>query len=115
MRVGERETERRRLDKELRFFRMAGKQENCTQNLLRAVRQVMGVPVAEIAREMGVNNSVIFRLEQSEERGTISMEAMVRVAGAMECKLVYGIVPLDGGTLEELVESRKWSKLLGFK
>ncbi|MGA3264321.1 MAG: hypothetical protein ABSC47_09785 [Terracidiphilus sp.] len=104
---------RRKLDKELRFYRLAGKEKNPTQNLLRRVRQVLGVPVAEVARGAGVNRSVIFRLEESEARGTISLQSMTRVAGAMDCKVVYALVPDDGGTLEEMAERRKWGKLLG--
>jgi transposase-like protein len=69
MRNGERDFARRKLDEELRFYRLAGKEKHPTQELLRRVRQVLGVPVAEVARELGVNRSVIFRLEQSEGRG----------------------------------------------
>ena len=104
---------RRKLDKELRFYRLAAKQKNPTQDLLRRVRQVLGVPVAEVARKAGINRSVIFRLEESEARGTISLRAMTRVAGALDCNVVYALVPNDGGTLEEMANKRKWGKLLG--
>jgi hypothetical protein len=38
---------------------------------------------------------------------------MARVAKAMGCRMVYGIVPEDGGTLEELAEGRLWTEILG--
>jgi hypothetical protein len=38
MKSGEREVKRRKLDQELRFFRMAAKQRNPTNELLRNVR-----------------------------------------------------------------------------
>jgi transcriptional regulator with XRE-family HTH domain len=95
------------LDEELRFYRQASRQENPTQELLRRVRQVMGIPVAEMARELKVNRSGVFRLEQSEGRGTISLNSMDRVAQAMGCKLVYGIIPIDGKTMGEMAEWRK--------
>ena len=113
MRNEDRDAARRKLDKELRFYRQAARQKNCTQDLLRAVRQALGVPVAEITRTLGLDRSVLFALEQSEARGTISMKSMERVASAMGCKLVYAIVPLAGQTLEEMAEVRKWSKRLG--
>ena len=53
MRSGERDLARRRLDKELRFCRLAGKEKNATPELLRRVRQVLGLPVAEVARGLG--------------------------------------------------------------
>jgi hypothetical protein len=113
MRNEDRDAARRRLDKELRLYRLAARQKSCTQDLLRAVRQALGVPVTEITRTLGMSRSVLFGLEQSEGRGTISMKSMERVASAMGCKLVYAIVPLAGRTLEEMGETRKWSKRLG--
>jgi predicted DNA-binding mobile mystery protein A len=112
MRNEERDLARKKLDKELRFYRLAGKEKNPTQELLRRVRHVLGVPLAEVARELGVNRSVVLRLEQSEERGTISMNSMERAASAMGCKFVYAIVPLGEKTLEEVADRRKWTKLL---
>jgi predicted DNA-binding mobile mystery protein A len=112
MRVEERERTRKQLDKEMRPFRVAHKQKHPTQELLRAVRQVLGVPMAELAKKAGVNRSVIFRLERSERRGTISLRAMTRVANAMDCTVIYGIVPRSGQTLEEVADWRKWEKRL---
>jgi hypothetical protein len=56
---------------------------------------------------------VLFRLEGSEARGTISLRAMSRVAQALDCKVVYALVPNDGTTLEETADRRKWKKRLG--
>ena len=113
MRNAERQMARRRLDRELRYFRLAAKVKNPTENLLRAVRQALGIPMAEMARAMKINPSVIFRLERSQARGKISLDAMERVAGAMECEVVYAVIPQDGKTLEQLAERRMWEKLLG--
>ena len=110
VRAGERELERRNLDKELRYYRLAAKQKNPTPAFLRLVRNAMGIPAAEIARELKVNRSVLFRLEQSEERGTISLNGLDRVAAAMGFKLVYAIVPLENKSLVEIAEWRKWEK-----
>jgi transcriptional regulator with XRE-family HTH domain len=82
-------------------------------DLLQAVRQALGVPVAEIARVLQVSKSVVFRLEASERRRRISLRSMARLAAAMGCHIVYAVVPRDGGTLEEMAERRKWSRMLG--
>jgi transcriptional regulator with XRE-family HTH domain len=113
MREKQRTYERRKLDMEMRYFRMAAKEKRPTPNLLCTVRKVLGVPLKEIAQKMGVNRSVIFRMEQGEERGSISMNNMVRVAEALGCYLVYGLVPMDGETLEHMASKRLWEKLLG--
>jgi predicted DNA-binding mobile mystery protein A len=115
MRSKERSLARKKLDKELKYYRWAGREKKPTQGLLRAVRQALGIPAAEILKELNVGASGLFRLEQSELRGTISMRALDRVARAMGCKLVYAIVPQEGKTLEELTEQRLWEKVLGVR
>jgi transcriptional regulator with XRE-family HTH domain len=112
MRDEQRDFARKALDRELRPFRVAGKEKHPTQKLLRRVRQVLGIPVAEIAQKLFVNRSVLLRLEQSEARETISVRALGRVACAMGCKVVYAVIPNDGKTLEEMADRRKWTKLL---
>jgi len=112
MRIAERAAARKKLDKELRYYRLANRYRNPTQDLLRAVRQALGIPMKEIARELKMNPSAIFRLERSQEKGTISILGMGRVAGAMGCKVIYAIVPINGGTLEALAEYRMWKKAL---
>ena len=113
MRELERELTRRRLDVEMRSYRQAGKAKNPTNDLLRAVRQALHIPVAEIAEKMGVNCSSVFELEAREVKNTISLKLMSRMAQAMGCKMVYGIVPEDGKKLEDLAEERLWKSVLG--
>jgi len=40
---------------------------------------------------------------------------MTKVAEAMGCEVIYGVVPADGATLEETADRRKWKGLLGVK
>jgi transcriptional regulator with XRE-family HTH domain len=112
MRERERTVARIRLDVELRPYRIAGRKKNPTNGLLRAVRQVLSIPVAEIAGKMGITRSVVFDLEAREVKNTISMRSLSRMAEAMGCKVVYGIVPRGGKTLERLAEERLWRAVL---
>jgi transcriptional regulator with XRE-family HTH domain len=113
MREMQRKLARKRLDLEMRSFRQAAREKNPTCELLRAVRQALRVPVAEMAGKMGVNRSVIYDLETGERTNTISLRSMSRMAEAMGCMVVYGIVPMGGKKLEELAEERLWAELLG--
>jgi hypothetical protein len=108
MRERERTLERKLLDFEMRSYTRAGMKKNPTSGLLRAVRQALRVPVAEIAGKMGVCRSVAFDLEAREPKNRISLRSMTRMAEAMGCKVVYGIVPKNGLTLEALAEERLW-------
>jgi len=98
---------------EMQPYRRAGVAKNPTNGLLRAVRQALRVPVAEIAEKMGVCRTVVFGLEAREPKNTITLRSMSRMAQAMGCKVVYGIVPMGGKKLEELAEERLWAGVLG--
>jgi len=113
MRERERKLARKRLDFEMRPYRRAGMTKDPTNELLRAVRQALRVPVAEIAQKMGVHHSAVFDLEAREPKNTISLRSMSRMAQAMDCKVVYGIVPRGGKTFEDLAGERLWASVLG--
>jgi ribosome-binding protein aMBF1 (putative translation factor) len=109
----ERVLARERMDKEQRYFRIAGKKASYLPQWLRRVRQVLGVHATDMARTLNVNTSVIYRLEKSEDKKAISLRAMEKAAEAMDCKVVYAIVPRGGKTLMELAERQRWRKKLG--
>ncbi len=60
---------------------------------LRAVREAIGVPQHQAADKASVTRQSYAQLEASEERGAISIESLRRAAGALDCELVYFVVP----------------------
>jgi predicted DNA-binding mobile mystery protein A len=50
----------------------------------------------QLARRLGIAQSGIVTLEQREAQGTITLETLSRAAKALDCQLVYAIVPRDG-------------------
>ncbi len=113
MRMRDRRVARVKLDVEMWPFRKAGREKEPTNELLRAVRQSLGIPIKEITKEMGVGRSAVFDLEMNERKKTITLRSLDRMAEAMGCKVVYGVVPMDGGTLEHMAEERLWKEVLG--
>ena len=113
MRVTDRKLLRKRLDKEMWHYRLAAREKDPTNGLLRAVREALRIPVKEIEGRMGVGRSAIFDLEEREETGSIMLRSLERMAEAMGCKVVYGVVPANGKTLEALAEERMWRDVLG--
>ncbi len=100
------------LDEEMRPFRKPGMDKNPTNGLLRAVRKVLGIPVREIAEKAGMERSGIYEIEERELKGKVMLQSMVKLADAMDCVVVYGIVPKGGWTLDELYEKRLWAKVM---
>jgi len=59
----------------------------------RTIREALGMPVAELARRMGVSQPTATNHELNEERGAISVERLEALANALDCDLVYAFVP----------------------
>jgi predicted DNA-binding mobile mystery protein A len=59
---------------------------------------------ADLAQRMGVAQPNIAQLEKSETNGTIQLDTLRRAAAAMDCTLVYALVP--NGSLDEIVRRR---------
>jgi transcriptional regulator with XRE-family HTH domain len=113
MRKTERVVVRRKLDVEQKYFQTAERHGPYEPRWLKKVRLALGVHAVDMADELGVNTSVIIRLEESEERQTISMKALEKVAETMGCRVVYAVVLRGGKTLAELAEWQEWKRRLG--
>lgn len=96
---------RRALDRRFpRIRELAGHAAVPKGGWIRAVRQALGMSAADLARRMGVTEASVVSLEVNEQRGRAQLDTLSRAARAMDCELVYAIVPR--GTLESAVERR---------
>lgn len=60
---------------------------------------------AQLARRMGVTQPAVVILERSETLGRVKLDTLQRAADALDCRLVYALVPNQ--PLETLVQSRR--------
>jgi transcriptional regulator with XRE-family HTH domain len=108
-----RETARQELERQIRPYRRALRQRRPPEGWLRATRLATGFPVAELAQTMELSSRMIFQIERSEQNRNIRLKELEKMARALECDLVYGLVPwqrsLDDRALE-LVERDLWRK-----
>jgi len=72
---------------------------------VKAIREALGMTTVQLAQRMGIAQSSIVLLEQSEALGRIKLDTLQRAASALDCRLVYALVPNQ--PLESLVESRR--------
>jgi transcriptional regulator with XRE-family HTH domain len=101
------------LEHQLRPLRSARKSRRPAEGWLRAMRQATGTPVDEIARDMKFTPKMVFQMERSEQQNTITLERLGKMARALQCDLVYGIVPWQRSIEDramELVEQGLWRK-----
>jgi predicted DNA-binding mobile mystery protein A len=77
---------------------------------IKAIRGALGIRSRQIADALGVDHSVLLRLEAREANKKVTLELLEKVAEVMDCKLVYAIVPKDGfSSLDAIVEKRAMS------
>ena len=57
-----------------------------------------------MANRLGCSRSNITSIEHRETKGTISLETLEQVAQAMNCKLVYCLVPIE--PLDKILEKQ---------
>lgn len=84
---------RARLDERFAEFGAAGRYLPPARGWIKAVREALGMTTAQLAQRMGVRQPTIVGLERSEEKGSIELATLRRAAEALDCTLVYALVP----------------------
>ena len=113
MRKVMREWARVELERKVRGFRRTRMHSRPPEGWLRAMRLAVGIPAEEIARHMGFTAKMVFQMERAEQRRSILLERLERMARAVGCDLVYGLVPWERSLEDramELVERELWRK-----
>lgn len=98
-----RKTARRRLDDRLTPLRSLDMTPP-PRGWLRAIRDSMGMTAVQLGRRMGLTSQSIEDAERSEATGTIRLDTLRRAAAALDCTLVYALVP--NRPIEEHVQER---------
>lgn len=104
MRPKERVTARQSLDKRLNKLRNSEALKRPPRGWIRAIRDALGMTSSQLARRLGVVQSRVTVMEQAETRQTLTLATLEKAAQAMDCQLVYALVPRK--PLEQLVEDR---------
>ncbi len=84
---------RARLDERLAQFGPAERYRPPTRGWVKAIREALGMSTAQLAKRLGVRQPSIVDIERSEEKGSIELATLRRVAEALNCNLVYALVP----------------------
>ena len=95
---------RQRLDDRLSPLHPAGRFGAPPKGWVRAIREALGMSGVQMARRLKVRPQSVEDLENSEASGTISLNTLRRAAEALDCTLVYALVP--NSSLEETVRAR---------
>ena len=95
----------KQLDRSLEQFQAARKVSRPSKGWIRAIRQALGVSSGELARRLGTSRQLPLQLEKGEAEDRITLKSLRAVANALDCDLIYALVP-RAASMEELIENR---------
>jgi len=104
MRAADRVVARKNLDKRLNSFRISDNFARPPKGWVRAIREALGMTSAQLGKRIGVTQSRAFDIEKAEVSGRITLDSLERAARALDCRLVYALVPRE--PLESIAEDR---------
>ncbi len=104
MRPKDRASARRQLDKRLIVLQDAEIFARPPRGWIKAIREALGMTTAQLAKRLGVVQSRAVAIEQAEARGSITLNSLEKAANALDCRLVYTLLPRK--PLDELVAER---------
>ncbi len=83
---------RRSLDRVLSPYRKI-KVRRPPKGWIRAIRDALGMTAEQLGERLGISQPSVQRLELSEAEDTIQLNTLRRAAAALECEVVYVLVP----------------------
>lgn len=95
---------RERLDERLAGLKPEDRLRAPPKGWIRAIRDALGMTGVQLAARMGVRPQTVEALEKSEASGSVQLNSLRRAAEAMNCTLVYALVP--NSSLEDAVKTR---------
>lgn len=75
---------------------------------IKAIREALGMTTAQLAKRLGIAQPSAVGLEKSETAKAITLETLERAARALDCTLVYALIPRK--PLETIVQERAIDK-----
>lgn len=95
---------REQVQEKLNNFLDLSKQSVPVSGWIRTIREALGITNYVLAQRLGCASSNISAMEKREKQGSISLETLEQVARALNCKLVYCLVPLE--SLDAMLEKQ---------
>jgi len=93
------------LDKKLKAFKSLEKVARPSIGWVKTIRTSFGMSLEQLGNKLGMTRQSAQNLEKREMNGAVTIKALEEAAKAMDMKLVYGFVPIEG-SVESLIEKK---------
>jgi predicted DNA-binding mobile mystery protein A len=95
---------RQRLDERLSAFKPESRFAVPSKGWIRAIRDALGMSALQLGARLSVKPQSVAGLEKSEAYGTIQLKTLRKAAEALDCTLIYALVP--NTSFEDVVRAR---------
>lgn len=104
MRAEDRAMARKNIDRRLAALKDLQILVRPPRGWIKAIREALGMTSQQLARRMGVSQPRISEIEKQEVAGALTLDTLQRAANALDCQLVYALLPRE--SLNTLVQAR---------
>ena len=80
-----------------------------SQGWIKTIRTTLGMTSQQLAKRMGIRQQSVTKLEQREISGTITLNSLRKAADALNCHVVYALVP-HTGSLKNTIQDQALKK-----
>jgi len=98
----------RQLDEALAPFERLRDRPPPATGWAKAIREALGISVRQMSRRTGISRTSITSGEAGEARGTVQFDTLRALSDALDCDLVYALVPRT--SLAQTLESQAQAK-----
>ena len=96
----------RQLEERLEKVRDIAALESPQDGWVRTLRQALGMTTSQLAARMGITRQAVLQMEAAERKQTVTWSSLRKAATAMDCEVVYAVVPKGSLTQVLLRRSR---------
>lgn len=72
---------------------------------IRTIRKTLNISLTQLGKRMGITPASVREIEIREQGKSITIKKLEEVAQALDCKLVYFLLPIEG-SFEKVIEKR---------
>jgi len=93
MRSKDRALARKHLDTRLDSIRGLSDVPRPPKGWIKAIREALGMSAEQLGARIGVTKPRVYEIEKAEISGSITLNSLERAAQALDCQLVYTLIP----------------------
>jgi predicted DNA-binding mobile mystery protein A len=98
----------KQLDQELKNWKKLSPHMAPKSGWIKTIRKALGMSAKQLAHRLNISRSRIVTLEHAEQRSVTTLRSLRDAANALNCDLVYALVPRN--SLQETIEQQATKK-----